>query len=181
MSGAFVASPDVARRYTQFRAWWVPQDARAALQQARTVSRLNDTSRRVGQWFLALEMFTRSDRWRTYPQADSPRDVASRLFARHGATLEEIAQMTERGSRVFVLKLSRGKRAKKSVATRTQEHAIVEALALRDEMNARAMIPAAVYGEGAEFGDVVRATHRAVHRALAGEDTRGCKWCEEAQ
>jgi hypothetical protein len=172
MSGSFVASPDIARRYAQFSVRWVPQDARVALQQARTVSRLNDTSRGVGQWFLSLEMFTRSDRWRTYPQADSPRDVASRLFARHGATIEEIAQMTERGSRVFVLKLSHGKRAKKTLTTRTQEHAITGALALREEMNRRVSSPSDV-----EF--VARATHRALHRALVGEDTRGCKWCEE--
>lgn len=36
-------------------------------------------------------------------------------------------------------------------------------------------------GIGGGFGTVVRLTHRAVHRALVGKDTRGCKWCEESR
>lgn len=117
-------------------------------------------------WAAALAVRERT----SAAQAES---VAARLFARYGATLEEIAQMTERGRRSFVLKLRHGKRAKKTPTARTQEHALTEALALRDEMNARVSSPSDV-----EF--VARATHRAVHRALTGEDTRGCKWCEEA-
>ena len=78
--------------------------------------------------------------------------------------------MTERGRRSFVLKLRHGKRSKKTPTARTQERAITEALALREEMNRRVSSPSDV-----EF--VARATHCSLHRALTGEDTRGCRWC----
>ena len=150
-----------------------PFDARAALQQAHTVERLNQTSRFFdAPWRCALGEITRGFEW----GEDASRVIAERLFARYGATLEEIAQMTERGRRSFVLKLRHGKSTKRAPTTRTQEHAITEALALREEMNKQATarrdsIAGVVYA--------ARATHRATHRALTGEDTRGCRWCSE--
>lgn len=35
-------------------------------------------------------------------------------------------------------------------------------------------------GRGDGYAASVRETHRAVHEALAGESTKGCKWCEES-
>ena len=164
---AWIASPEIAQRYAQLGMQRIPQDAREALQRARIVERLNQTSRFLdAPWRCALGEITRGFEW----GEDASRIIAERLFARYGATLEEIAQMTERGRRSFVLKLRHGKRSKKTPTARTQERAITEALALREEMNRRVSSPSDV-----EF--VARATHRAVHRALTGEDTRGCKWC----
>ena len=199
---AWIASPEIAQRYAQLGMQRIPQDAREALQRARIVERLNQTSRFLdAPWRCALGEITRGFEWgeerariverlnQTSRFLDAPwrcalgeitrgfewgedasRIIAERLFARYGATLEEIAQMTERGRRSFVLKLRHGKRSKKTPTARTQERAITEALALREEMNRRVSSPSDV-----EF--VARATHRAVHRALTGEDTRGCKWC----
>ena len=167
---AWIASPEIAQRYAQLGMQRIPQDAREALQRARIVERLNQTSRFLdAPWRCALGEITRGFEW----GEDASRIIAERLFARYGATLEEIAQMTERGRRSFVLKLRHGKRSKKTPTARTQERAITEALALREEMNRRVSSPSDV-----EF--VARATHCSLHRALTGEDTRGCRWCEEA-
>ena len=164
---AWIASPEIAQRYAQLGMQRIPQDAREALQRARIVERLNQTSRFLdAPWRCALGEITRGFEW----GEDASRIIAERLFARYGATLEEIAQMTERGRRSFVLKLRHGKRSKKTPTARTQERAITEALALREEMNRRVSSPSDV-----EF--VARATHCSLHRALTGEDTRGCKWC----
>jgi len=151
-----------------------PLDARAALQQAQTTSRRNEASRWAGAaWRVALEELTREFAWGD----GSSRAIATRLFAQHGASPEEIARMERRGARSFVLKLRHGKRAQRTAATRTQEQAITEALALREEMNARVWAANAVYQS--ELSGAMRATHRAVHRAIVGESTAWCEWCAE--
>jgi hypothetical protein len=160
-------------------------DARAALNVAHAMSRANDSERRFGAaWQRALRGLTRplwdapdeSTRGFAWTTASS-RIIAERLFAQHGASPDEIARMEGRGVRSFVLKLSHGKRAQKAAATRTQEQAITEALALREEMNARVWTANAVYQS--EISGAMRATHRAVHRAIVGESTAWCEWCAE--
>jgi hypothetical protein len=153
-----------------------PLESRAALQVAHAMSRRNEATRwGDAAWRYALWRLTRGPTWNSL--ADNPLRVAARLFAADGATAAERAQMQTRGARSFVLKLSHGKRGRKTETLRTQEHAITEALALREEMTAIAASARHAYAN--ERCGAIFATHPAFHRALAGDDTSWCRWCKD--
>lgn len=153
-------------------------DARAALNVAHAMSRANDSERRFGAaWQRALRGLTR-------PLWDAPDDdpahLAWRLFAADGAQIDEFLQMRWRDSRSWVRKFSPGRKASGPVAP-PRDHALIVALRERAAANDRALMQFAVYGSAADHAEAVRDTHRAVHRALADDNTSWCEWCAEVE
>lgn len=162
----------------------LPQDAIDALSAIGKMSRENEaTNRGVEPWYRALMKTVTSDRIYLDPRCDNPEEAARRLFARHtGAAAHEA--MSHRNARSWSLPIDDGDRP-----DGLSDSEIAEAGTWNPEYRHRSRSPdgAALVrrewhhdrGRGDGYAASVRLTHRAVHRALTGEDTRGCKWCEE--
>lgn len=165
-------------------------DARDVLDEIEDMSRCNATSgttRNVivrsstGEtvavtlpWAAALAVRERT----SAAQAES---VAARLFVRHtGAERHELSYgVVRHRARAWTLGLRDGDRPA-DLTDDEYERLTYPGRAPRLETR-DALSLAMDQRVGWPYKDserLIRSTHRAVHRALTGEDTRGCKWCE---